>query len=296
MVSSAFVLAPSLLSNHHISPRNCSLQHSTFTSTRAFRTLAKPLRQQFNTFQIRACSTSPELQDAEQPAEQLNSSFSSNIRKLLAVLSFAGCLETTYLTFNKLFSSPGAICATQGCLDVLSGPFSSFLGIPLTLFGLIAYASFAYLAIWPLVATEQEVLISDDSEETELYSAAEVYARRDAVTRPLLLAISSAMAVFSAYLMSILIFVIKSMCPYCLFSAAISTILFIITAFVGRAVPSPGTALKISGGATLLASLGAAALFFVSMPAQILAQAPSEPQSPPAITMNSTKDTMVSCV
>lgn len=210
-----------------------------------------------------------------------------NIRKILAAVSLVGAAETSYLTFNKIFSSPGAICATQGCLDVLSGPFSSFLGIPLTLLGAMAYGLFAYLAVWPLSADEEE------DEEGTLLTPEEVYGIRDAATRPLLLALSTALFIFSCYLMCLLFFVIQSYCPYCLFSAVVSTSLFMLTAFVGRAVPRVGDALRVGIVSTGVSSIAAALLFFVGYPQHVAAQNPGEPQEPPAITMRSTSDTLV---
>lgn len=210
-----------------------------------------------------------------------------NLRIVLAILSLLGAAETTYLTFNKFFSSPGAICATQGCLDVLSGPFSSFLGIPLTLFGALAYGAFAYMAVWPLAADEEE------TEDGTLRTVEEVYAARDATTRPLLLALSTALFLFSGYLMALLVFVIQSMCPYCVFSAIVSTALFTLTAFVGRAVPNVVDALRVGAVASGVTSAAAAVLFFIGYPAHIRAQPSGEPQAPPAITMRSTSDTLV---
>lgn len=238
--------------------------------------------------------TTTEPQDDEQHKEKSPFASFKTVRKVLAALSVLGVAETTYLTFIKLFSSPGAICSTEGCLDVLTGPFSTFLGIPLTVFGMLAYASFAYLCIWPLIAEDEEVLTENESQPAKFIPANEVYAARDAATRPLMLALSTASFVFTVYLMGLLVFVIHSMCPYCVFSAILSGLIFVITAFVGRAVPKIRSALIIGSASTAAAGVAAAAMFFLSLPAQILAQPPSEPQSPPQITMRSNSDTMVS--
>lgn len=236
----------------------------------------------------KASSTSSTSTNEETPQQPALDRFRI-IRKVLLVISCIGAAETLYLTFNKLFSSPGAICATQGCLDVLSGPFSTFLGIPLTLFGALAYSIFAYLSVWPLAADDET-----DSEGELVRSAKEVYVMRDAATRPLMLALSTAMMVFSFYLMGLLVFVIQSMCPYCVVSAIISSSMFILTAFVGRAVPSVRDALRVGTGSAGIALVVAAGLFFLGMPAHIRAQPPGEPQLPPEITMRSTSDTLVS--
>lgn len=210
------------------------------------------------------------------------------IRKSAVALSFLGAAETSYLTLNKIFSSPGAICSTQGCLDVLTGPFSSFLGIPLTLFGVLAYSAFLYLSVWPLAADAE----TNDEGEV-LRTAEQVYAARDAATRPLMFALSTMMLVFSGFLMWLLFYVVQSMCPYCIASAVLSVALFVLTTLVGRAVPALADALRVGAVSSVAASLAAAVMFFISLPAQIRAQPPAEPQSAPAITMRSTSDTMV---
>ncbi len=180
-----------------------------------------------------------------------------------------------------------------GLPRVLSGPYSAFLGIPLSAFGMLAYSAFAYLSAWPLFASEEEYFVDLNLGTTAMRSADEVYQIRDATTRPLMLALSSAMFVFSSYLMSLLTFVIKSMCPYCVFSATLSVVLFTLTAFVGRAVRDVASAVAISGGSAATAVLLAGASFFVATPHGLRAQIPSEPQSPPAITQRSNADSMV---
>lgn len=241
-------------------------------------------------------SQPPNVDDVTDDSTQDGTSFRF-MRKLLVALSLTGMAETLFLTLNKVLSDPGAICGTQGCLDVLSGPFSSFLGIPLTLFGVLSYSLLAYLSAWPLSASDEirSVKSTDDDTSTiqETIPAEQVYLTRDAATRPILLWLSTAQFVYSMYLLGILLFLIKSMCPYCLFSAALSTVIFVLTAFVGKAVPSPKTALGIGSTAVAVSSVFAAALFFVSWPSHILAQPPSEPQAPPAVTASSTSDSMV---
>lgn len=203
------------------------------------------------------------------------SSFSNTIRIILAAISMTGALEALYLTYNKLFSSPGAICATQGCLDVLTGPFSSLFGIPLSLLGTLAYTSFATLCLWP---------ITDDVDE---------YVRRDAATRPVLLFLSTAQFAFSLYLLFLLKFIIKSFCPYCVFSAVISFTLFMVTAFIGKAVPSFKQSLPISAASVTFASIAASASLILGWPVHIAARPPGgELQAPPEITRDSGVDEM----
>lgn len=212
----------------------------------------------------------------EQPS---NPSFRT-LRVVLSAISITGAIESLYLTFNKIFSSPGAICATQGCLDVLDGPFSQFMGIPLSLIGAASYSFFAYLCVWPLTADEEDE--NDDA----------VYKKRDAATRPLMLALSTVQFVFTMYLVALLKFIIRSMCPFCLFSAGLSAAMFILTAFVGRAVPRWQPALSISAAGTTVAVFAAAASLLTGWPAHIAAQPRNGPQAPPEITTRSDADAL----
>jgi uncharacterized membrane protein/glutaredoxin len=207
-------------------------------------------------------------------------------RKVLAALSSLGVVETVYIFGAKVFASPQAICATRGCVDVLSGPYSSFLGIPLSAIGVAAYALFAWLSAWPLTASDEEVVINDDGDAV-IRLADEVYLIRDAITRPLLLALASILVVFASYFMFLLTVVIRDTCPYCIFSATLSISLFVVTAFVSRAVRDVKQAVTISSASAITAACTAAAVFILSSPGGLLAQMPSEPQLPPPITAQS---------
>lgn len=220
-----------------------------------------------------------------------------SLRILLSVLSLAGCAESTYLTLNKVFSSPGTICPTQGCLDVLAGPFSTFLGIPLSAFGCLSYAAFGYLCFWPSSGEEEartKFLESNPNASSEQVEAAmaEAYDRRDSATRPILFVLSTIQFVFSAYLTVIMKFIIKSICPFCLISAAISTAIFVLTVFVGRAIPRLKSALSV-GFSSALVSLAASGLSLVlAWPGHLRAQPPAELQSPPPITTKSSEESL----
>lgn len=242
--------------------------------------------------------TNPQLQP-QPPGHE--TSFRT-LRVVLTVISLTGAAESLFLTLNKIFSSPGSICSTEGCLDVLTGPFSVFLGIPLSLIGTVSYLAFAYLSAWPLTATDEcpedesfedyNVHDKDDTTPTNDDLRENAYGRRDAATRPLMLALSTAQFVFTAYLVGLLKWVIRSMCPYCLFSAFLSTSIFVLTAFVGRAVPRWRPALTISALSTTVAAIAASISLIISWPAHIAAQPPDGPQAPPTITTRSDTDAM----
>jgi uncharacterized membrane protein/glutaredoxin len=92
-------------------------------------------------------------------------------------------------------------------------------GLPLALFGFIAYTSMAIFAIAPLLINAPE--------KKELREQVE------ATTGMLLWIGATSMLVFSGYLMYLLAFEIKAVCVYCVASALFSATLFIL-AIIGR--------------------------------------------------------------
>eukprot|EP00898_Chlorokybus_atmophyticus_P006156 jgi/Chlat1/6541/Chrsp45S06008 len=130
---------------------------------------------------------------------------------LLTGLALAGCAETAYLTYAKLFLG-GVSCPTSGCDLVLNSEYSELLGIPLSLFGAAAYAAVAVLA----------QLAKRD--------------RLQGAARWLLLGVTSAMATASVYLVYVILFKLQSECPYCFASATISLALCVasLRSFTGR--------------------------------------------------------------
>ncbi|HEY9734733.1 MAG TPA: vitamin K epoxide reductase family protein [Trichocoleus sp.] len=137
-------------------------------------------------------------------------------RPLIAGLAAVGAVVTAYLTLTK-FAGGEAVCPTAGCDIVLSSPYAMVFGLPLTLFGFLAYFGMAVFAIAPLLVN------SPDKKDlrTQLTDW----------TRPLLLIGGTAMMVFSAYLMYLLAFQIKAVCIYCVGSAILSTSLFLLAVF-----------------------------------------------------------------
>jgi uncharacterized membrane protein/glutaredoxin len=164
-------------------------------------------------------------------------------RPISAAIASIGAVETAYLTWVKLTGNSAA-CPTQGCDQVLNSPYASIFGLPLTLFGLLAYLSIGILAIAPLLIDPhtQKSLRSNVEEQTRL----------------LMFALSTAMVVFSGYLMQIMVFEIQELCPYCVASALFAVSLFILSIW-GHDWQDPGqlllTGLTI-GMVTLIGALG----------------------------------------
>ncbi|ABW98245.1 hypothetical protein HAN_3g442 (nucleomorph) [Hemiselmis andersenii] len=65
--------------------------------------------------------------------------------RMVFFLSFLGISETFYLTLTKIFNS-ALICNLGTCSVVLNSPFSIFIGIPFSFFGLLLYGQiFVYI-------------------------------------------------------------------------------------------------------------------------------------------------------
>lgn len=168
-------------------------------------------------------------------------------RPIIGAIAIAGAVLTAYLTITKLTGgvpvcsaeSPGA-----GCGGVLNSDYATIFGLPLSLFGCLAYISMAVFALVPLaINPETQKKLKQQVENATWW---------------LLLAGSIAMAVFSAYLMFILATELKTVCPYCIGSATFSLSLLILT-ITGRDWEDVGQILftgGIVGLMTIVVTLG----------------------------------------
>lgn len=139
-------------------------------------------------------------------------------RLLILAIAILGAIETTYLTVVKLLGGI-AVCPTQGCHEVLNSSYATVFGLPITLFGCLAYITMASLAAIPWLV--------DNSHQKTLRN------KLEAVTWWLMFALATAMALMSGFLMYLLLFELQVFCPYCVASAILSISLFILT-LVGR--------------------------------------------------------------
>ncbi|CAA6656045.1 unnamed protein product [Spirodela intermedia] len=129
-----------------------------------------------------------------------------------AGLGALGFVETCYLTFLKVTDSE-AFCPVGGgsCGDVLSSDYASVFGIPLPLYGALAYGFVAFLGL-------------------QLSGKKAVFGLGETDARLALLGSTTSMATASAYFLYLLSTKFAGVsCPYCLFSAALSFSLFFIT-------------------------------------------------------------------
>ncbi len=143
-------------------------------------------------------------------------------RYIIGAIAIIGAILTAYLTFEKLTGGQVGCSfdgAAGGCNNVLTSPYAEVFGLPLSLFGTLAYTSMATFALSPLAI--------DPNSKRKLRSQLENW------TWLLLLAGGVAMAVFSSYLMYVLFSEIKALCPYCIASALFS-LSFLILTVIGR--------------------------------------------------------------
>lgn len=169
-------------------------------------------------------------------------------RPIIGVIAIAGAILTAYLTITKLIGVD-PVCSADaaagaGCGGVLNSAYATVFGLPLSLFGFLAYLSMAAFALVPLVISqERQKNLKKQLENSTWW---------------LLLAGSIAMTVFSAYLMYILATDLKTICPYCIGSAIFSLSLLILT-ITGRDWEDLGQILFtgfIVGLLTILVTLG----------------------------------------
>ena len=143
-------------------------------------------------------------------------------RPIIGAIAIAGAILTAYLTVTKLMGGDVA-CSADGsggsCSGVLNSEYAEVLGLPLSLFGCLAYISMAVFALSPLIVS------SDQNKKLKK--------QLENWTWLLLLAGSTAMAVFSGYLMYVLAFKIQLVCFYCIGSALFALSMLILT-IVGR--------------------------------------------------------------
>ena len=166
-------------------------------------------------------------------------------RPIMAGIATIGAVITAYLTAVKL-SQGTAVCPIEGCDIVLSSPYAYVFGLPLSLFGFLGYLSMIVFAVAPLFV--------NPSEQKSLRSTLESW------TGLFLFAGSTAMMIFSGYLMYVLAVDIKAACIYCIVSALFATSLFVL-ALIGRVWEDIGQLFFIGILVSMLVMISSLALY-----------------------------------
>lgn len=142
----------------------------------------------------------------------MSKSISTLLVCTILFFAFLGFADSAYLLAKRLSGGP-IPCALgfTGCDTVDKSSYSAFLGIPLALYGTIFYLLVGFLAMFYL--------------DTKKVVALRMYA--------ILATLGFLSSVYFVYLQA---YVIKAFCIFCLFSAAVSTILFILGIIVYRKI------------------------------------------------------------
>lgn len=121
---------------------------------------------------------------------------------LFLVLSFVGLVDSTYLAIQKLGDSSVVCLIVEGCDLVLTSKYSSILGIPVAFFGTLYYLIIFSVSFFCLKRKKENIF-------------------------KYLSFFTTIGLVVSLWFVYLQLFVIKSICSYCMVSAFISASLFI---------------------------------------------------------------------
>ena len=167
-------------------------------------------------------------------------------RVLIGAIAIVGALTTAYLTLSH-FQGQSVACPTSGCESVLSSQYAKIGGLPLSLFGALAYAAMALFALGPLAINANQ--------NRDLRKKLEEW------TWILLLIGAVSMVVFSGYLMFLLFFKINAgICIYCIASATFTVSMLLLT-LAGREWPDFGQVLFTGIVVAVVAGLGTLILY-----------------------------------
>ena len=161
---------------------------------------------------------------------------------LVIAVAAAGFAVAGYLTVTKLMGGTAVFCeAGGGCDAVQSSRYAMMLGVPVALWGALAYAAVGALAVAGLTVARWQIAF----------------------------AIAAGAVGFSGYLTWISASVIRAFCVYCLTSGALAVILLAVLVWHrpvgGRRAPTP-TRLVVIGGAAALGVIVVGAGIYAANP------------------------------
>jgi len=133
---------------------------------------------------------------------------------LMVLLTCAGIGVAGYLSYTHLFELPVICGELQGCDLVAQSVYANMFGIPVAVFGLLAY-----LALLILLIARRRI-----GENLEAYVTLAVFG------------IALLGVLFSLYLTYLELFVILAVCVWCVASALIMTALFVLSIWEVKSV------------------------------------------------------------
>lgn len=126
----------------------------------------------------------------------------------MACLALVGLADAIYLTVQHVTGQSVRCAIVSGCSEVLSSEYASFKGIPLAMIGAVAYFT--------------------------VFSLATLAAFGYPLVGRLLLIVVGLMFLTTLWLIYLQAVVIGHFCQFCLLSAAVTTILMVLTLLVQR--------------------------------------------------------------
>lgn len=122
----------------------------------------------------------------------------------ILVFSIIGFADSLYLTIKYYFNSTINCSIFEGCDLVTMSDYSAILGVPVAIFGMIFYVSIFIFGFLYLRSKKKGLIVS-------------------------LFGLASIGFLISMWLVYVQAFILKTFCFYCLISALLSTILFILS-------------------------------------------------------------------
>ena len=127
-------------------------------------------------------------------------------RQVIAVLALAGLLVALYLYLYKIGVYGELKCGSGGCETVQASPYAILLGQPVALYGVLGYAALLAVCVIGL----------------------QPRAAAQAWPTLLLAAMATVGFAFTVYLTALEMFVIHAWCRWCLGSAVIITLIWLV--------------------------------------------------------------------
>jgi uncharacterized membrane protein len=143
---------------------------------------------------------------ADAPAERESPQVDVLNRMAIAVLALVGVLISLYMSAYKFGALGDIVCGTGGCSTVQDSPWANFMGVPVPLIGLAGYGALMAAAMLGV----QPGFVHRRSVSLVLFGGASIG------------------LLFSAYLTYLEAFVIHAWCRWCIGSAVLAVLIFIV--------------------------------------------------------------------
>lgn len=129
-----------------------------------------------------------------------------NKRMLTALVALAGVFVALYLTLYKLGYIGTLVCSVGSCETVQTSRWATLFGMPVATWGVVFYVAVLALSLWGL---------SDAMSDSRRISVA-------------LTVMAGTGVLFSLWLTYLELFVIHAICQWCVMSAILVTVLFVL--------------------------------------------------------------------